>query len=101
MPQPDQAGDDEKAEAEREQSHGGLGADEQLAPVEMIGGMAGERQQQDLRSELQPHHDADRGGIVLGQLGQHDPVLRGALHPAADIGDERADGPDPVVPVRQ
>jgi len=47
----------------------------------MIGGVAGYRQQQELRAELQAHHNADGGGAVVRQPDQDDPVLRRPLHP--------------------
>ena len=54
-----------------------------------------------MRAELQRHDDADGGGAVVGQPGQHEPVLRGALHPGADIRDERPGSPDAVVVAAQ
>ena len=69
--------------------------------LEMIGGKTGERQQQDLRAKLQSHDDTERGCVLMRQLGQHEPVLRGPLHPGADIGDQRAYRPDPVIGIRK
>ena len=66
----------------------------------MIGGKAGPGQQQELRPELQRHDDADGGGVVMGELGEHQPILGRALHPGADVGDEGAGGPDPIVEFR-
>ena len=37
----------------------------------------------------------------MRELGEHEPVLRGALHPGADVGHERARGPDAVVAAPQ
>ena len=63
----------------------------------MIGGKTGKRQQENLRSELERHHHPDSGGVVVGQLGEDDPVLGRALHPRAHVGHERPAGPHPVV----
>jgi len=41
----------------------------------MVGRKAGQRQQQKMRSELQRHHHAEGGRIVVGQLGEHEPTL--------------------------
>ena len=70
---------------------------QELALVEVVGGQAGPGQEQKLRPELQRHDHADGRGVVMGELGEHQPVLRRALHPGADVGDERPGGPDPVV----
>src|SRR6185295_11951407 len=35
--------------------------------------------------------------VVVGELGEDQPVLAGPLHPGADVGDEGAGRPDPVV----
>src|SRR6185312_7726330 len=40
---------------------------------------------------------ADRGGVVMGELREHQPVLGGALYPRSDVGDEGAGDPDPVI----
>ena len=63
----------------------------------MIGGKTGKRQQENLGSELERHHHADSGRVVVGQLGEDDPVLGGALHPRSHVGHERPAGPHPVV----
>lgn len=65
----------------------------------MIGGEAGPRHQEQLRSKLQCHHDAHGGRAMLRELGENEPILCGALHPGADIGHQRARRPDPVVEV--
>ncbi len=101
MPQLDEAGDGEKTEAQRQQTHRRLRRHQQLAPVEMIGRKAAPGQQQEQRAELQRHDDADGGRVVVGQLRQHQPALRRALQPGPDIGDEGAAGPDPVVEAAQ
>ncbi len=46
----------------------------------MVGGETGEGKEEDLRAELERHDDADGSGVVMGELGEDDPVLRGALH---------------------
>jgi hypothetical protein len=101
VPQSNDAGDGQQAKAKRQQFHCGLRAKQNLAPVEMIRGKPAERQQQELRAELQSHYDSDRSRVPMCQLGENDPVLRGALHLRADIGHQRSNGPDPVVEVLQ
>ena len=59
-----------------------------------------DRGQQQHRQELQRGRDADRDTGAVGQL-QHEPVLGDPLHPGADVRDERAGHPDPVVANRQ
>src|SRR4030088_504877 len=63
----------------------------------MIGRKTGQRKQQNLRAESQPHDDPDRGRIMVREFGQDDPVLRGALHPGSNIGYQRSCGPDSVI----
>jgi hypothetical protein len=62
-----------------------------------IGRIAGQGKQQQMRAVLQRHGDAERGAIVVRQLRQHQPALRDALHPGADIRHQRAGGPEPVI----
>ena len=97
MPKLDDSCDRQNAETESEQSHGCLRGEEQLPPVEMIGGETGERQQENLRPKLERHHNTDGSGIFLRELGEDEPVLRDALHPGPDIGDQSADRPNPIV----
>ncbi|MNL01836.1 hypothetical protein D3C87_1223210 [compost metagenome] len=97
MPQLHEAADAQQAQAQRQQSHGRLRAQQQFAPVEQIGRHARQGQQQQLRTELQGHDDADGAGIVLRQFAEHQPILRRALHPGADIRHEGAAGPDTVI----
>src|SRR3546814_2360376 len=49
------------------------------------------------RPELQRHHRSHGRRVVVGEHGQHQPVLPDALHPGADVGYQRARGPEPVV----
>src|ERR1700733_31969 len=67
----------------------------------MVGGEAGPGQQKQLRSELQRHDQADGRGVVMGQLGGPQPVLGRPLHPCADMGDEGAGDPDPIIEASQ
>ena len=97
VPELDGAGDGQEPQDQGETAHGRLGGDEELALVEMVGGDAGPGQQQELRSELQGHDQADRRSVVIGELGEHQPVLAGPLHPGADVGDEGPGCPDPIV----
>jgi len=81
VPELDGAGDGQEPQDQGETAHGRLGGDEELALVEMVGGEAGPGQQQELRSELQGHDEADRRRVVIGELGEDQPVLAGPLHP--------------------
>jgi hypothetical protein len=101
MPGPHQPEQGQEAEPECEQTHDRLRRHHQPALVEAIGGGTGERQQDELRAELAAHHDADGGGAVAGQLGEHQPVLPDPLHPGADVGEQRARRPQPVVAIAQ
>ena len=74
-----------------------LRGEEELAAVEVIGREAGQGEQQDLGPERQRHDDADRGGVVVRQLGEYEPVLADALRPGAHGGDDRSGRPDAVV----
>ena len=67
----------------------------------MVGRETGQRQEEDLRCELERHDRADRGRIVVGQLGEDEPVLGGALHPRADVGHDRSARPGPIVEAPQ
>src|SRR3546814_16284738 len=49
------------------------------------------------RPERQRHHRTHGRRVVVGENGQHQPVLPDALHPGVDIGYQRARGPEPVV----
>ncbi|MBB6186741.1 hypothetical protein HDE77_001091 [Rhodanobacter sp. MP7CTX1] len=85
MPQLDESSDGEDTQSQRQQTHGRLSGDQEFSPIEMIGRKASHGQQQQLRTELERHHDTDRGRVPVGELGEHDPVLGGALHPRANI----------------
>ena len=65
--------------------------------VEMIGGEAGPGHHEQLRPELECHHDADGGRAMIRELGENEPILGRALHPRADVGYQRTSCPDPVV----
>ena len=67
------------------------------APVEAVRDVAGDGQQEERRTELQRHHEAHRGRVVVGELREDDPVLRGALHPRADVRHQRARSPQAIV----
>ena len=67
----------------------------------MIGRKARQRQQQKLGPELERHDHAHGGRIVVGQLGEDEPVLGDALHPCAHVGYDRPAGPDSVVEALQ
>src|SRR5690606_29456502 len=68
---------------------------------EMVGDKAGQWQQQQRRTELQGHDDADGGGIPVGQFGENQPVLCRALHPGADVGDKRTRSPEAEIETTQ
>jgi len=91
------AGDGENPQCQRETAHRRLSGDQELSLVEMIGDETRPWQKQQLRPELQRHDQADSGGVVIGELGEHEPVLGRSLHPGADVGDEGARSPDPIV----
>ncbi len=97
VPELHEAGDGEKPERRRERPHRRLRGHEELALIQAVGGRSRPRQEQQLRPELQRHHRADRRGAVMGEPGEHQPGLRRALHPGADIGDEGPGGPHPVI----
>ena len=101
VPKLDKAGHGQHAPGQREHAHRRLGGDQELALVEMVGGEAGPGQQQKLRPELQRHDQADGRSVVIGEQGEHQPVLGGPLHPGADVGDEGAGCPDPIVEAPQ
>src|SRR5579872_2070696 len=90
VPQLHEAGDRKRAQAESEETHRRLRGEQQSTPIEMIGGKPGERQEQKLRTKLQPRHHADSYGTIVSELSENDPILRRALHPCPDIGDERS-----------
>jgi hypothetical protein len=91
------ASDGQDAQHQGEQPLGALRGHQHLAPVEAVGDVSREGQQEQRRPELQRHHDADRGRVAVGEVRQHQPVLRGALHPGADVGDERPRRPAAVI----
>ncbi len=97
VPQLHKAGDREDTQGQPQRSHDDLGDHEELAPVEMVGGEAAERQHQQMRAELQRRDDTQGGGITVRQLGEHQPILGGALHPCAHVGHQSAAGPDAIV----
>ena len=80
-----------------QQRHRGLGQHQEPLAVEAVREKSRHRREEELRAQLQGHRDAHGPGVVRRQVGEDQPVLGGALHPGADIGDERADKPDPVV----
>ncbi len=75
------AGEQECAHAEGERALAGLRPHQHAASVEAIRDQPRDRHEQQDRPELQRHRDAEGRRVVVGQLGQHDPVLGGALHP--------------------
>jgi hypothetical protein len=97
LPKLHEPGDGENTEAEGEGAHCRLRADQELSPVEMIGRKTGQGQQQKMRPELQRHHHADGGRVVVGQLREHEPALGNALHPCAHIGHDRPASPQPII----
>ncbi len=93
VPQPDQPGDREDAQAEGEQPHRRLRGEQELAPVEMIGRRTGPGQQEKLRAELERHDHRPRpsrsGGSVAVSTSQswavrciHVPTLDTSAPPA-------------------
>src|SRR5512133_3846022 len=74
----------------------GLSDLENLPLVEAIRDHPPVRGQEKHRQELQSRGDPDCEGRPAGKL-EHQPVLRNALHPGADVGDERSRQIDAVV----
>jgi hypothetical protein len=101
VPELHDAGDGEESERERKDAHRGLCEHQQLALIEVVGREARPRQQHELRAELERHHDPHGRRVVMRQLREHEPVLRGTLHPGADIRHERASGPHAVIEVSE
>ncbi len=97
MPQLRDAHDDDDAEPESKCAHDGLSDDEHLSHVDAVGDDAGPRHEDQHRAKLQRHGDPDGRGVMVGELGEHDPVLGGALHPRADVGREGTDEPNQIV----
>src|SRR5699024_946316 len=97
VPQLRHAGEHHRPQARGEDAEGGLGGDEDLAPIEPVGEHAGDRGEEDGGDELQGRDDPDGEPGVVGELGEHEPVLGDALHPRTDVGDERPDEPHAVV----
>ena len=101
MPELHMAADRGDAEQHGDHAEAGLDGDEQLAPVDMIGKRSRDCHQQQLRQKLERRDQADGARAVIGEFGQHQPVLRGALHPGADVRKEAGTHPEPEVPVGQ
>ncbi|CPU65421.1 Uncharacterised protein [Mycobacteroides abscessus] len=99
MPQLDVPGQHERAETEREQSHRALGGHEEPTAWQPVGEQARPRGQGEHGCELQRGDDADGDAGVVGEVAEDEPVLRDALHPGADVRDERGAEPDAVVVV--
>ena len=97
MPQLNQPGHGEDAQSQRQYSQTCLRGDQKLLPIEMIGGKAGQGQQEEMRPELERHDNADGGRVMIRELGEHEPVLGGALHPRTDIGYQCTARPHAVV----
>ncbi len=101
VPELDDAGDGKRPQCQSESAHRRLCGDQQLTLIEIVGGEAGPGQEKELWPELQRHDQADGRGVVMGELGEHQPVLGRPLDPGADIGDEGAADPDPIVEASQ
>ncbi len=63
----------------------------------MIGGAAGERQEQDLGRELQRGHNTKRQGVMRGKARRYQPVLGGTLHPGTEIRPRGRGRPETVI----
>ena len=95
VPRATDSGDGEHAEQGGGGAHGHLGDDEDAPLRVAVGETPGDGRQQHDRQELEPGGDAEGAGAA-GER-EHEPVLGDALHPRADVGDERAGGEQPVV----
>ena len=82
-----EAGHRQYAECCRAERQPRLSHLENLLLVESVRDEAAVRRKQQHRQELQAGCNADREGRAAGKL-EHQPVLRYALHPGTDIGDE-------------
>ena len=101
MPEPDATGNRKHSQRQSQHAHRRLREHQEFALVEVIRRKPCPRQQKKLRRKLQAHDDADGGRIVVRELSEYEPVLRDALHPCADVGDQRARCPHPVVEAAQ
>jgi len=80
-----------KPQQQGKPAHGRLGDDQKPALVEMIGRKTRPGQQKELRRENWSAMTMPNGrGVVMRELGQHEPVLGRALHPRPHVGDECA-----------
>ena len=101
VPQLHDPRDGEHAQHQRQHAHRRLRRHQQLALIEVVGRRSRPGQQQHLRPELQRHDDADGRRVVMRQLREHEPVLRDALHPGADVGNDRAGCPEAIVEISE
>jgi hypothetical protein len=91
------AGEHEDPEACAQHGHGGLREHQQLSAVKPVGHQPCHRREEELGAQLQGHRDTHGSGVLFGQMVKDQPVLGGALHPGADVGDQCPDEPDPIV----
>ena len=93
-PRQDDDADDEGHEADAE-----LRALQESAPRDAVREDPRPRGEQDNREELEGRHEANLGGVVIGEDRQHVPVLGDALEPHARGRNEGGDEPVPVIHV--
>src|SRR5690606_28380245 len=91
------AGYHESREHRADLVHCRLGRDMQSPSVEHGGGETCQGSYQEHLAGLQFGGGLAGEPVVVGELGQADPVLRGALHPGADVRHRRAREPEAVV----
>ena len=100
VPQPDRSGNREEAENQRQAAHEALGDQQNAALAEPVGDRAAPQAEQQQREELQARSDAERRAAAVRQV-QHQPVLRGPLHPRAAVGDDLPGREQAVIMVAQ
>jgi hypothetical protein len=96
---PNGAGPGQCGERERAQHQQDLGRDDQSPPIEAVYHYTGKQADQKDWRELGECHYAEPGSRV-GQL-QHQPRLRGALHPGAGQRSELAEEIEPIIAMTQ
>jgi hypothetical protein len=101
VPQLPRARQDDQADDEGDEAHPDLRALEEAPAGDAVRQHPRVGGKQDDGHELEGGDDADLGGVVVGQDGEHVPVLGDALKPRAGRRDQGRDEPVAVVDVAQ
>ncbi len=101
MPELDDSSNGESAEDERKHTHRRLSEHQEPALIEAVRSRSCPGQKQKQRSELQAYDNAQSRRIMMSKLRQDKPVLRDALHPGADVGNQGAGCPQAEVETSQ